>query len=131
MAASLLDEIRNLRADNDALRAEVAYLRELLSPPLRTPPAWGLARQEEIVTLALILRPLISRDALIAAIYTTHGKDEPAEKTIDVLIWKTRRKLAAQGAHVGNQPGRGWFLADGDRARLRAELLPASVPEVD
>ncbi len=126
MDTDLVAEIRALRSENDDLRASVAYLQELLHPPLRTPPAWRMSGQTERVALALITRPLVTREAIVVALYTSFGRDEPeGSKTIDVWLWKTRRKLAAQGATVRNIFGRGWCLDEADRTRLRAELLSA------
>ncbi|ACL61091.1 winged helix-turn-helix domain-containing protein [Methylobacterium nodulans] len=129
MQAEHATELRALRRALAEKEAELAELRRALTGSLTTPRAWGLTATEERLLLALRRGTLMSRDALMTAVYQL-AEDEPSEGVLDVMISKLRRKLArrAAGIHIETAWGRGWQLAP-ESARRLARILDPSLPD--
>lgn len=106
--------------ENEMLREQVHRLENALSATSSPLPfEWALTAQETIVFGVLANRPLATKDAVMAALYRSMGKEEAGPKIVDVFICKMRKKLTPYGIMINTVWGQGYALADTDRAKFR------------
>lgn len=74
---TLLAEVKRLRADNERLLAENAWLRDLLAPVDALPEAWNLTRTQKRLANVLLARngAVTPHETIWAALW---GDDEPS-----------------------------------------------------
>ena len=110
-----------IERENADLRERIAFLEAALfrtEEPL--PFEWGLTASEARVFGVLANRDLATRDVMMAALYRQDGRDEAAEKIVDVYVFKLRKKLAPFGIRIRTHWGTGWSLDPESRKRFRA-----------
>jgi len=107
-----------LERENDELREHVRRLEDALIGTFETPFEWGLTAAERIVFGVLVNREVASKDAMMAALYRSMGKDEPDPKIVDVFVCKLRRKVKPYGITIRTHWGTGWQLDDTTRRRF-------------
>jgi two-component system, cell cycle response regulator CtrA len=115
--------IHVLRRTIRRLQDEIDHLKQALGtlshPPAEWETDWGLTGPESIILAALIKHRVVTRDALMAALYSGRGPDaEPDSGIIDVFIYRIRRKLRPRGIAIVTVRERGWMLSPEDRRRL-------------
>jgi DNA-binding response OmpR family regulator len=113
-----LDRVAELSAEVEALRAENARLEAIARPEPLDFAISGvkLTRLEMTIMTLLARRPLVSRAQVEYALYQG---DERCPSALSVMMVKIRRKLAKVGIAVNNEYGRGWWISDEGRARLK------------
>lgn len=114
--ASLIEQIRRLREENDELKETIRQLR-CGDYPL---PDWlpRFTPYEESVFRPLLSGRIVSRERLLHQIY---DGDEPNEEhTVDTLLSRVRRKIAPVGLRIKNKWGAGWYLDDASMALIAA-----------
>ena len=91
------DEIANLTETAEILREENRQLRELLLPDVA--PQFGLTKGEWRIVSTLLRHSPISKERLYELVYW--GRDNPPDpKGLQVLICRSRPKVAAAGIHI-------------------------------
>jgi two-component system cell cycle response regulator CtrA len=115
-------EMERLRRENFHLRTRVRDLERALRVPLITPKAWRLTPTEERVFEVLMTRPVATRRAIMAALYSNVLREEPDEKILDVWVSKIRRKLREVAIHIETHPGVGWSIAPEIKSRVSTSL---------
>jgi DNA-binding response OmpR family regulator len=111
---ALRERIEELEEENRQLRAQ-------LIPPLTFPRRLGLTRTQSDILRFICARNCesVSRRRLYDALYGMRD-NPPQEKTLDVLIYKLRGKLAPHGVSIRSKHGEGWTIAPESLAVLRA-----------
>jgi DNA-binding response OmpR family regulator len=115
--------IEVVERENDTLRERVAQLEAALveAGGFLVPVEWRLTPSEARVFCALLSRPLLTKDALMAALYHNLGRDEADQKIVDVFICKLRKKLKPFGIAIETVWGQGYYLPPATRSQLRSE----------
>ncbi|MFG1207017.1 winged helix-turn-helix domain-containing protein [Xanthobacter flavus] len=115
-------EIEKLRAENRTLRDEnvritrrLRDLETILSTP-DVPLCLGLTPREAQVLGVLMARRQVTTQALIAIIY---GRVVTA-KSVHVIVFGLRRKLAPHLVKIYAEWGCGYYLTDDAKVRVRA-----------
>jgi two-component system cell cycle response regulator CtrA len=110
---------RRLREENEHLREEVRYLRDLLTPPGFLPAMFPLTATEERAFKALLSREQWSKEALLASIYYDSQEcDIPEIKIIDVIICKLRKKIKHLGIEIETFWNKGYRIAPHMKAKV-------------
>lgn len=110
-----------LERENELLRERVIQLEDaLFATAVDVPWEWGLTHSERRVFGVLLSRTLATKEAVMAALYTDHGRDEPEIKIVDVFVCKIRAKLRPFGVHIITRWGQGYELDAADKQKLRA-----------
>lgn len=108
-----------VEAENETLRERVRQLEAVLSADdVELPWEWGLTGSERCVFGVLLSRKVATKDAIMAALYRSLGRDEAEEKIVDVYICKIRRKLKAFGVTIITRFGAGYELDADCRNKL-------------
>lgn len=108
-----------LKAENENLREQVAYLRGQLTPVDTTIPLeWKLSPSEKTLFLCLLGREMATNGTLMTALYIGRAKEEPYNGIIRVFIEKMRRKLRPFGVEISTSWGEGYSLSPEVRARF-------------
>jgi DNA-binding response OmpR family regulator len=114
-------ELIQLREENETLREELHYLRELLSPPASFPPEWRLTDSEGRILAALLSASprIVAHHRLIAMLYPIEEPGD-AKKTIGVFVYNLRQKLAPYGLRgaIRSQSRVGYRMPERDRNRI-------------
>ncbi|MGV0878046.1 helix-turn-helix domain-containing protein [Martelella sp. FLE1502] len=109
-----LEEMEELRERNRQLEAALVGLADTaLAMDL------GLTPIEFTIFRVLKTHRVVSREALMTALYSGRPQDPPDPKVIDVFICKLRKKLAAHGFDIASQWGTGWRLERGPEGGAR------------
>lgn len=108
--------------ENERLREQVARLEAALFDVAYIPVEFRLTPSEARILGCLMNRRLVTKDAIMAALYRDGGKDEAEPKICDVFIHKVRRKLKPFGIDIVTVWGTGWSLTDEGRARLNSMI---------
>ena len=116
-------KIYQLQDTIQRMQDEIDHLKEALASVSRTAPRWvtdwGLTMPEATILGALVKHRVVSRDALMAALYSGRGPDaEPDPEIVNVFILRLRRKLRPHGITITTLRGRGWHLCEEGRRRL-------------
>lgn len=77
----------------------------------------GLTRYEARIVGVLLKAPIASYDRLVTALYA-HTPDAPDWESIRVFITRARKKLASRGVDIKNTWGVGYWIPEGQKARL-------------
>jgi two-component system, cell cycle response regulator CtrA len=95
----------------DQLRERVRQLEEALCPPsVVIPVEWRLTGSEARVFAHLTTKDLVTKDSLMAAMYSDRADEEPEKKIVDVFICKLRKKLKPFGIEIDTVWGQGYSL---------------------
>lgn len=118
-----------LEVENDALRAEISDLRDLLGGRWYPPLEYQLTQTEAAILGALVAVERCSKEHMWQALYMNRSTSEmPEIKIIDVLVCKLRRKVRPFGVEIDTLYGYGYRLLPDTRAALAAyEDGPAPV----
>lgn len=120
-------ELIQLRSENEELRAERDYLKELLEPKrFLLPNGDHFKPTEARIATRLLLAPAncaVTGEQLLSALY--HDGEERSPNMVHVTILTLRRKLAPYGIKISTLWGQGFVMDVRSRAALRALLAPA------
>lgn len=115
--------IENLRDRVAELEEEVRQLRAqtVLTEAYRVPVEWRLTAKEEALALAFAKRGTLSKDAVMAALWSPKWDldGEPSPKLVDVFVHNLRKKLAPHGLKIITQWGRGYVMPDDSRDKMK------------
>lgn len=108
----VLDEMSNLRAENDALRERCSRMEVETSADSFVPSEWALTGLQTRI-VGLLLRAdggLVESKTLRAKVWM--GRNAPADSQgcLAVSIHRIQRKLAPYGIKIQNVRGHGFFL---------------------
>lgn len=105
-------EVKRLRRERDELEERVRQLETAVFGLKDTAEAMqmGLSPTEYEAFLVLRRHGCASRSALMTTLYSHRPGDMPDERSIDVLIFKLRKKLKPKGYVLIGQWGTGWRL---------------------
>lgn len=113
-------EVIKLREENEDLREQLRYVKELISPPgLIFPQRWRLTGKEATLLRALMAAVSITKERLLAALYD--AEPEVEIKIVDVFVCKLRAKLARDGVKIDTIWGCGYKIDQ----RMKAVILDA------
>lgn len=112
-------EITRLREASEEQAETIRQLQAALTPAFTMPQAWALTEMQWRYFRTLLGRSLVSKDALMLALYSGQP-DYPGLNVLDVLLCHVRRKLTRFGVRVETVWGQGYRLAD--RAAWAAHL---------
>jgi DNA-binding response OmpR family regulator len=97
----------------------VARLHAALVEPVVFPASWRLTPLQTVFLQCLVSRrPYATRDALMAALYWSHGKDEPGANILAVMASKMRVKLEPHGIEIQTIRAGGYALSEKSRALI-------------
>lgn len=108
--------------ENGMLREQIRRLELALVDTEPLPFEWGLTGQESAVFGVLVNRPLATKDAVMAALYRSIGRDEAEPKIVDVFICKMRKKLKPFGIEIRTIWGQGYALPETLRHRHQRKI---------
>lgn len=74
---------------------------------------------ERVVFGVLVARKLATKDAILAALYRSLGRDEAAPRIVDVFVCKLRKKITPFGVAVRTAWGSGYYVDDEVRLRFQ------------
>ena len=136
LASAVADEavIRELRDRIDLLKAERAWLKDLLRSPGFLPAIFPLTASEERFFKALLRRKQCAKSDLLPLIYTNarNPRDIPKEKIMDVILLKVRRKLEPLGIEIESSKSGGILSISSEmRARVFAIIESERQREAD
>ncbi len=115
----LARRIEVIEQENDLLREHVRRLELALIGSFTTPFEWGLTPAERVVFGVLVARKLATKDAILAALYRSLGRDEAAPRIVDVFVCKLRKKITPFGVAVRTAWGSGYYVDDEVRLRFQ------------
>ena len=112
----------------DLLREQLALRDErihqlaqvLMAAEIRVPFEWSLTGSERAVFGVLLSRPMATKEAIMAALYYSQGRDEAEIKIVDVFVCKIRKKLRPFGVGIKTVWGLGYELDASVREKLKA-----------
>ena len=100
----------------------IRQLRAALIPPLRLPPDWGFQEKEAQFVLALFrAAPGVIPHSRMFEILWPEG-DEPTQLSMDMLVFRARRKLRKNGIDFKTVRDIGRYMPKADADRLKAML---------
>lgn len=105
--------------ERDELKEQVRQLNDLLGYMRPGPTFVHLTNTECRLFGALMQREVLTKEACLHALYYDRGGDEPEQKIVDVFVCKLRKKLTPHGVVIGTIWGRGYFLSEETKARVR------------
>jgi two-component system cell cycle response regulator CtrA len=108
------------------LRERIAALEDLLRGKEMPPIEFGLTSSEGTILALLMARSLVTKDAMLAALYHNSGKEEAESKIADVFICKLRKKLKPFGIQIVTRWGNGWEMPVASKQVVRG-LMPESL----
>ncbi|WP_349627721.1 winged helix-turn-helix domain-containing protein [Rhodopseudomonas sp. BR0C11] len=111
------DLIASLEAENDQLRERCRQLETMLGIRFEAPPLLCLTQQEAVIFGCLLKNRIMTRDALMIALY--QGRDEAEAKIVDVFVCKMRKKLKPYGILVQTKWGEGYYFDADSKARAQ------------
>ena len=111
--ADLRERIEILEEENRQLRAEIRFAGPL-------PEGWSLSPSEQELMRALMVRPFLSREAAVSAVYGDRDEPENPHECIGVFMSRLRQKLRPRGIEIKTRWGFGFFLPEATRAALRS-----------
>lgn len=115
-------ELERLREENEFLRLRVQELEGLLLNA-DLPPSLGLSRTAGRVLSLLLARTIVTKEAVMTALYSIAVEDPPDDKIVAAFIFSLRRKLAPHGVAIHSKVGRGapgYWITNEDKAKVRA-----------
>lgn len=114
----MASEVERLRVENELLRLRVDELEAIL---LRQdlPQSLRLTCKQAQVLSVLMACPLASKADLMTALYSLNAGDPPDDGVVTVFVTGVRRELRRHGIELRTRWGRGWWLAEDDKAKLR------------
>lgn len=125
--------------ENSMLREQVAALQDLLRGAEPPPIEFRLTGSEAIVFGLLMSRGLVTKEAIMSALYHDRGKEEAEMKIADVFICKLRRKLKSFDVRIVTRWGVGWEMANESKQAVRemiaggrptsAQLVPPAIDD--
>jgi len=117
-------QIAALRERIEVLEEENRQLRALRLPPVTQYLGLGLSNTERVVMATLMsTAALCTRDYLLDCVVLSRVRPSSVEpKTIDVMLCRARKKLAAIGFPrvIETEWGEGWRIKPKERGRLQA-----------
>ncbi|BAQ44357.1 helix-turn-helix domain-containing protein [Methylobacterium aquaticum] len=119
LVARLDDMARRLdRIEKVLDEGGLALANELL------PSEWGLTTQEAAMLKALADQPqgFLHKEGIYIALYGEISASTPHPKIIDVVVCKTRKKIAPFGIVIETVWGRGYQIAPAGRDIIRAAI---------
>ena len=123
-SGTLQHRIAQLLAENDRLRAERDDLKRLKETRAAVPITtegdrlltMGFSSSQAVILEMILDRPLAAHQDLLNA---ACKPDTGGDGSLRVQIHGIRRKLAPHGIHVHCAWGRGLYMSDEDKAKLR------------
>lgn len=116
------DYVKLLEQENDEMRERVRQLEQICGISFEVPPAMGLSRQQSVLLGLLLKNRLVTKTAVMTALYGASVGEIPEEKIVDVFICQLRRKLTPFGVGIETQWGQGWYMTAEHKASC-AKLL--------
>lgn len=106
--------------ENAMLREQIAQLQELLRGKEPPPIEFALTGSEAIVLGLLMARGLVTKEAIMSALYHDRGAEEAELKICDVFICKIRKKLKPFGIKIATVWARGWEMPAASKEIVRS-----------
>jgi DNA-binding response OmpR family regulator len=106
--------------DTQRLQDRIEELEQLLGMAPTLPRPWRLTPREARLFGLLMKHAVLSADFIIAAIWG--GDAGTSDKSLEVLVFKLRRKLAPAGIVINTEWSTGYYIA-ADHKRLARDLI--------
>jgi len=112
-----------VEAENDTLRARVAWLEAEIGLRIEVPLIFGLTESEGKIIAMLVSRDLVTKEGLLIAVTRdATGNTVPEIKIVDVYICKARRKLKKFGVVIETVWGLGYRMPEESKALVAGYL---------
>jgi|SRR5580700_2392435 two-component system cell cycle response regulator CtrA len=108
--------------ENEELRERVRMLEETMNGKELLPPELKLTASEERVVSALLSRDIMSKEAILTALYSDRADDAPEIKIVDVFVCKIRAKIEPHGLQIETHWGRGYSMSPESKQELRGMI---------
>jgi hypothetical protein len=107
---ALQRQVIKLKGELEEANETIRQLRQMLAPTDIDLPAWlpHLSNLERRFLCALHSGRLMSKGAMMTALY--EGRDEPEIKSVDVYLYKLRKRLADTPIRIETVWGQGYRL---------------------
>jgi hypothetical protein len=127
-----MSELERLRDRVEELEEALGLTAEMPNGFLRAISKWHRSGPMSQKCLGLLLtRTFCDRAALYAVLYGARPEcDQPDSRIIDVYILSVRRALADHGIKLHTVYGRGWYLDDADKYKLREMMARAKGSQI-
>lgn len=112
-----------VEAENDELRERITQLEDALGMNVTVPLMFDITRSEQQLLGLLMERELVTKDLVMLALYGLRPEGGAEPKIVDVFCCKLRKKLKAWNIEIKTAWGRGYYLEESEKAKIRA-LLP-------
>jgi len=117
-----------LEEENEELRERILQLEKELGMHIEVPLMFDITASEARVLGALLERDLVTKETGMLALYSDKPLDSEVEiKIVDVFICKLRRKLKKWDVEILTAWGRGYYLDEENKAKVRAYLPKPAV----
>jgi two-component system, cell cycle response regulator CtrA len=111
-----------IEEENDELHEQVRLLEEAAHGVEMLPPELKLTAKEERVVNALLARDVMTKEAIMTALYSDRPNDVPEIKIVDVFVCKIRSKIKKHGLKIDTHWGRGYSMPPDSKAELRGMI---------
>ncbi len=93
---ALVEQMRELRIQNERLKEENAWLRGQIKPQIIPPREWKLTAFECVFLGVMIQQPVATYEALLTTVYALEGREEPESMNVfSVRVCHMRRNLGS------------------------------------
>lgn len=110
---------RELQLTNDGLVFRVQQLEEELGVSNSCHLPFDLTRSEAMVFGVLMKNRAVRKSGFMLALYGDRLADPPDIKVVDIMVCKTRKKLAPHGIEIRTVWGVGYEIPEESKVRAR------------
>lgn len=125
-----MSEVERLRQRVTLLEGVIGFSKGAVADIRRGFPSLEPMTAEMLAML--LKREFVSRSGLYTVLYGARpDADMPNDRVMDIQMMRLRRHLEPHGITIETIDGDGWFMSKADKAKLRAVLAVAEIPEAD
>lgn len=125
-SAQINAEIEKLRDENQTLRDRIEELESVLFAGVRDGVRiYGCNVIQSRLLAFIASRGMVTRDAIMTALYGCDANDPPDIKIIDTYVHHVRKKVAKASIVIETVWGQGFRMSSEHRAAVKAEIAKA------
>jgi len=125
--STIVEQLADLRAENEELKAQIKEMQEHLTDTGGFPPEWRLTRIETVLLNLLLRRERVSHEAAQIAIYG-HASEGPETATLKQHVFNLRGKIKRLNAEIKSVHGVGYAMDVDERRRILEQLETGREP---